>query len=192
MGARALEFAALTAARSGEVRGATWDEIDLVKGVWAIPAQRMKAKRAHRVPLPERAIALLEALPRQEGNPLVFPAARGGELSDMTLSAAMKRMHQSAVAAAGGDETAGFIDPRSKRPAVPHGLRSVFRQWAAERGFARDMSELALAHFIGSEVERAYQRSDMVERRRAMMADWAGYLRGRSVADNVVVLGVSA
>ena len=87
---------------------------------------------------------------------------------------------------------AGFLDPTSKRPAVPHGLRSTFRQWAAEQGFPRDMAELALAHHIGSEVERAYQRSDMLERRREMMAAWAAFLRGEAgTGSKVVKLGAS-
>jgi integrase len=100
-GARALEFLTLTALRSQEIRGALWDEIDLDKALWIIPAARMKMEREHRVPLSAEALALLQALPRLEGNPLVFPAARGGQLSDMTLSAAMKRMHKSDVEAGG-------------------------------------------------------------------------------------------
>jgi hypothetical protein len=122
-----------------------------------------------------------------DGRPFVFFAPRGGELSDMTLSAVMRRMQDTEEKAGG----LGYIDPGNKRPAVPHGLRSTFRQWAAERGYPRDMAEIALAHFIGSEVERAYQRSDMLERRRAMMADGAGFLRGKVMADNVVNLGAA-
>lgn len=176
-GARALEFLTLTAARSGEVRGATWDEMDGLDGnapMWVIPAARMKMGREHRVPLPPSAVALLKALPRFADNPLVFPAARGGQLSDMTLSATMRRMHADAVEEGGK----GWLDPRSGRAAVPHGLRSTFRDWTAERGFDRDMAEIALAHNVGTEVERAYRRSDMVERRRAMMAAWSAFLEG--------------
>lgn len=198
MGARALEFLALTAARSGEVRGAAWSEIDLARGIWTVPANRMKAGREHRVALPPEAVSLLESLPRFAGNPLVFPAHRGGQLSDMTLSAVMRRMHEARVEADQeqaqaplADDAGGWRDPKNNRPAVPHGLRSTFRQWAAERGFPRDMAEMALAHFIGSEVERAYQRSDMLERRRAMMAAWAGFLMGTEAA-NVVPLAVRA
>lgn len=184
-GARAVEFAALTAARSGEVRGATWAEIDLARGLWVVPAQRMKMKAEHRVALSPAAVALLEALPRV--NDLVFPAARGGQLSDMTLSATMKRMHESAVAA-GGE---GYLDPRSKRPAVPHGLRSTFRDWVAERTqYPGDMAEVALAHRISNAVEAAYRRGDMIEKRRAMMAAWAGFLNGAEVKGKVVSLGV--
>jgi len=192
MAPQALQFLALTAARSGEVRGMTWDEVSIDtadpanrKGIWTIPASRMKAGRDHRVALTAEAVAILEALPRMDGSPFVFFAPRGGMLSDMSISAVMRRMQETAQKAG----RPGYLDPKNKRPAVPHGLRSSFRQWAAERGYARDMAEIALAHFIGSEVERAYQRSDMLERRRAMMADWAGFLRGEAVADNVVKLG---
>ncbi len=179
-GARAVEFVALTAARSGEVRGARWEEIDMDKALWIIPAERMKMGKEHRVPLSARAVALLEALPRLEGNGLVFPASRGGMLSDMTLSATMKRIHEAAVAAAGGkDEGAGYLDRRNKRPAVPHGLRSTFRDWVAERTtYPGEMAEVALAHQISNAVEAAYRRGDMVEKRRAMMAAWADFLTG--------------
>jgi integrase len=205
MAARAVVFLTLTAARSGEVRGMTWDEIDFggrdkidksdetpvatlaTSATWNIPAGRMKAGRAHRVPLTPEAVALLKSLPRTE-SPYVFHAQRGGMLSDMTLSAVMRRMQEAEVKA----KRAGFLDPTSKRPAVPHGLRSTFRQWAAERGFPRDMAELALAHHVGTEVERAYQRSDMLERRRDMMAAWAAFLRGEAgAAGNVVKLGAT-
>jgi len=104
----------------------------------------------------------------------------------MSISAVMRRMQEAEVKAGG----VGYVDPRMKRPAVPHGLRSTFRQWAAERGYPRDMAEIALAHWQGSEVERAYQRSDMLDRRRDMMADWGAFLRGEALqADNVVKLG---
>lgn len=188
MAARALQFLTLTAARSGEVRGMTWDEVVIDpstrSGVWTIPAGRMKAGREHRVALTPEAVAILEALPRMEGSPFVFFAPRGGMLSDMSISAVMRRM-QDAEEKAGRP---GYLDPKNRRPAVPHGLRSSFRQWAAERGYQRDMAEIALAHFIGSEVERAYQRSDMLERRRAMMADWAGFLRGEALGGNIAKL----
>lgn len=193
MAARALEFLTLTAARSAEVRGATWAEIDFggrdkihknPRAIWTIPASRMKAGREHRVPLTAEAVAILERLPRLEGCPYVFFASRGGQLSDMTISAVMRRM-QEAEQTAG---RAGFLDPRYKRPAVPHGMRSAFRQWAAEEGFPRDMAELALAHHVGDETERAYQRSDMVDRRRAMMAAWAAFLRGESAGADIVPL----
>jgi len=172
MGARALEFLALTAARSGEVRGATWDEID--GDLWIIPADRMKAGKEHRIPLTDEAVSLLRSLPRFEGSPYTFPAAKGGKISDMTISAVMRRQ--------------GFTDARSGRTAVPHGLRSTFRDWAAERTeFPRDMAEIALAHTVGSEVERAYRRGDMVEKRRAMMDAWGRFLRGEQ---NQKVVGI--
>jgi integrase len=165
MGARALEFLAITASRSGEIRGATWDEIDLEAGLWVIPADRMKMSREHRVPLTSAAKALLAALPRFKGSFYVFPAAKGGMISDMTISAVMRRQ--------------GFTDVRTGRTAVPHGLRSTFRDWAAERTeYPRDMAEIALAHNVGSEVERAYRRGDMVEKRRSMMDAWGQFLRG--------------
>jgi len=189
-GARALEFAALTAARSGDVRGATWDEIDVDAALWTIPALRMKMKREHRVPLTPAAVAVLKALPRLDGTGLVFPAARGGQLSDMTLSATMKRIHEAAKARAGGGDDGGYLDARNKRPAVPHGLRSTFRDWAAEKTqYPGDMAEAALAHRISSTVEAAYRRGDMIEKRRRMMADWADYLSGRALGGNVVRLG---
>ncbi len=174
-GARALEFLALTALRSQEIRGALWEEIDLDKALWIIPAARMKMEREHRVPLSKEALALLQALPRFDDNPLVFPAARGGQLSDMTLSAAMKRMHEADIA----DGGAGFVDRESKRRAVPHGLRSTFRDWVAENtNYPGDMAEVAIAHKISNAVEASYRRGDMVEKRRKMMGDWAGYLAG--------------
>lgn len=182
-GNRALEFAALTACRSQEVRGAAWEEMDLDAAMWIIPASRMKMDREHRVPLSAQAVALLKALPRFAGSPLAFPAARGGELSDMTLSAGMKRLHKADIEA-GGE---GYADRESKRPAVPHGLRSTFRDWVAEKtNFAGDMAEVALAHKVGNAVEAAYRRGDMVEKRRAMMTAWADYLSGTARVDNVL------
>ncbi len=184
MGSRALEFAALTAARSQEVRGATWEEIDLKAGLWTVLPTRMKMAREHRVPLSLTAIALLEALPRFADNPLVFPAPRGGQLSDMTLSATMKRLHEADISSGGK----GFLDRVSKRPAVPHGLRSVFRDWVAERtSYPGDMAEVALAHRVGNAVEAAYRRGDMVEKRRAMMSTWAEYLAGAVPKDAKII-----
>lgn len=176
MAARALEFLCQTASRSGAVRQAAWAEFDLEAGLWTAPALHMKMKREHRVPLPPEALALLRALPRLEGNPLVFPAPRGGVLSDMSLSAVMRRM-QEAEEQAGRP---GWLDPRSGRPAVPHGLRSTFRDWTAERThYPREMAEIALAHDVGSEVERAYRRGDMIEKRRGLMAAWSNFLDGK-------------
>lgn len=172
-GARALQFVALTAARSGEVRGATWDEIDLDRGQRIIPAVRMKMKREHRVPLPKVAVEMLKALPKLKDNPLVFPAARGGMLSDMTLSATMRRIHEAATQAGGK----GYLDRVNKRPVVPHGLRSTFRDWVAERTtYPGEIAKVALAHRISNTVEAAYRHGDMVDKRRRMMADWSAFL----------------
>lgn len=185
-GARALEFAALTAARSGEVRGAVWAEIDLDRALWTIPADRMKMSREHRVPLSLTAVALLKAMPRLEGTDMVFPSTKGGQLSDMTLSATMRRMHEAEIEA----QRPGFIDRVNKRPAVPHGLRSTFRDWVAERThFPGEMAEVALAHKISSAVEAAYRRGDMIEKRRSMMADWADFLSGKAARGKVVRIG---
>lgn len=178
MVARALEFLTLCASRSGEIRGARWDEFRDLEGdapLWIIPAERMKAGREHRVPLTPEAVAVLQALPRTEESPYVFWAARGGMLSDMSISAVMRRMHGDAVKV--GHK--GWVDPRSGKASVPHGLRSTFRDWTAERtDYPRDMAEIALAHSVGSEVERAYRRGDMLEKRRALMVDWAAFLNG--------------
>ena len=155
MSARALEFAILTAARSGEVRGAAWSEIDLESKVWTVPADRMKAGREHRVPLSSQVLSLLMRLPRVSGNDLVFPAPRGGQLSDMSLTAVMRRMQ---------------VD------AVPHGFRSTFRDWAGERtNYPREVAEQALAHTLESKVEAAYRRGDALEKRRQMMQEWAAF-----------------
>lgn len=182
-GSRALEFLALTGVRSGAVRAAKWDEIDLGKGVWTIPTENTKMKRnPHRIPLSAPALALLKALPRMQDNPLVFPAPRGGEMSDATLSATMTRMHATDIKAGG----TGFVDKDSERPAVPHGLRSTFRDWAATRtSFEWAAVEKALEHQVGNEVVRAYQRADMLDKRRPLMAAWAAHLEGR--ADDKVV-----
>lgn len=188
--ARALEFLALTAARSGEVRGMTWAEVDYENGLWVVPAGRMKARREHRVPLSAPALRVLELMAEaeeygaNEQASIVFSAPRGGMLSDMSLSAVMKRMHEAELSAG----YAGWLDRASGRPAVPHGLRSTFRDWAAELGHPRDMAEMALAHDVGSAVERAYRRSDMLERRRTMIANWASFLEGRDSRADVTHL----
>ena len=161
---KALEFVVLTAARSGEVRGATWAEIDLEAAVWTVPKERMKAGKEHRVPLNTQAIKLLEAMPRIEGTELVFPAPRGGQLSDMALTALTRRMN--------------FRDDAG-RVCVPHGFRSSFRDWVFERtDYPRDLAEAALAHALENKVEAAYRRGDALERRRAMMQTWANYCEG--------------
>ena len=175
LAARALQFLTLCASRSGEVRGATWEEFDLDAGVWTIPARRMKASREHRVPLSAAALEILDATPRFVGNDLVFPGAKGGPMSDMTLSAVMRRMHATKVKQDGQ----GWVDQISGDPAVPHGLRSTFRVWAAESGVVHDLAEICLAHDVATEVERAYRRTDMVDQRRSVMDNWANFCIGK-------------
>jgi integrase len=175
MGARAMAFLTLTATRSGEVRNAFWSEFDLDAGLWIIPAARMKAGKEHRVPLSAPAIAILDEVPRMLDVPFVFPARSGRALSDMTISSVMRRMHATALASGG----AGWLDSRSNEPAVPHGMRSTFRDWAAERtDYPSDMAEYCLAHKVGNAVERAYRRGDMLEKRRQMMDAWAAFVTG--------------
>lgn len=196
MGALALRFAVLCASRSGEVRGATWDEIDLDAAMWVIPPIRMKMGREHRVPLSKAAVDLLRAVPKIKDVPFVFPSVTGKMLSDMSISAVMRRMQSDAedAARAKGEpvENAGWRDPRSGKPAVPHGLRSTFRDWCAEGGWDHDLSEIALAHQVGNAVERAYRRSDMMDRRRSLMEAWSAALEGRATGENVVPLSRSA
>ena len=158
LAARALEFAILTAARSGEVRGATWPEFDLDARIWTVPEHRMKSEKEHRVPLSNDAIELLHTLPHFEGNELVFPAPRGGKMSDAALLAVMRRM---------------------KVDATPHGFRSTFRDWCEERTeHPHAAAEMALGHAIGDKVEAAYRRGDLFDKRRKMMAEWARFCRG--------------
>lgn len=155
-GGRALLFQILTATRSGETRGAAWSEIDLERAEWVIPSERMKGRREHRVPLSTQAIILLKAQPRIAGVDLVFPALRGKPLSDMTLSAVMRRL--------------GL-------PGVPHGFRSSFKDWATEVAHApNELSEMALAHTIANKVEAAYRRGDLFERRATLMQQWADFI----------------
>jgi integrase len=128
-------------------------------------------------------VTLLKSLPRLAGNDLVFAAPRGGELSDMTLSATMRRLHETDIENGGQ----GFVDRVSKRPAVPHGLRSTFRDWAAEKtSFPGEMAEVALAHRISNAVEAAYRRGDMIEKRRQMMTAWVDFLGGKASGGNIL------
>ena len=147
----------LTAVRSGEVRGARWDEIDVYKAVWTISGERMKTGREHRVPLSSAAVAVLdEAKAIAPSAGLVFPSVTGRAMSDSTLS---KLLRENGV------------------KAVPHGFRSSFRDWAAECSDApREVAEMALAHIEGSATERAYRRTDLFEKRRELMQAWADYL----------------
>ena len=159
----ALEFLVLTAARSGEVRLARWEEIDLDADVWTVPAERMKANREHRVPLSCRAAKILRAARAlRNGSKFVFPSPRGKPLSDMTLSKLLKEQGVQAV---------------------PHGFRSSFRDWPAEEtNHPREVVEAALAHQVKDRVEAAYPRSTLFERRRRLMADWGAYLTGTPMA----------
>jgi len=171
MGARALELAILTAARSGDVRGAEWDEFDLTGKLWTIPGERIKSGKLHRVPLSDDAVKLLRSLPRLSD--LVFPAPRGGALSDVTLLATVKRMHDDALAA-GGD---GWIDPTDGRRIVPHGFRSTFKDWARNCAtkYPDEVSELALAHVNSDATRAAYARDELLAQRTNMMTEWAKY-----------------
>jgi integrase len=172
--ARCLEFVVLTACRSGEARLATWAEIDTRAKTWSIPGPRMKSGRPHSVPLSDDVVALLEALPRMEGTDLVFPGAKEGKpLSDMSLSAVMRRMG---------------VD------AVPHGFRASFSSWcASSTAYPSEVREMALAHAIGNGTVAAYQRSDLFEKRRNLMADWAKFLgTAPAVGDNVVPMHKAA
>jgi len=155
MGARALEFVILTAARSGEVRGVTWAEINFDAEIWTIPAQRMKAGREHRVALSSQAVDLLKQLGPGAPEALVFPGLRG-PLSDMSLTAVMRRM---------------------KVDATVHGFRSTFRDWVSDHtDYPREVAEMALAHAVGDKVEAAYRRGDLLARRKSLMEDWARFL----------------
>jgi integrase len=169
IGALALRFAILTAARSGEVRLATWAEIDLEKNLWIVPAIRMKAGREHRVPLSRQSVELLEHVqPLASGPPaLIFPGLQGKPLSDMSLTAALRRMKR-------GDLTA-------------HGFRSSFRDWAGDHtNISREVIEAALSHVIGDKAEQAYRRGDAIDKRRVLMTAWGNFVSGISADDTVI------
>ena len=152
----AFEFLVLAAARSGEVRLAEWSEIDMDAAVWTVPAERMKAGREHRVPLSDRALAVLaEAREIADGSGLIFPSATGRAMSDSTISKMIREL--------------GI-------KAVPHGFRSSFRDWAGETGESREVAEAALAHRLPDRTEAAYARSDLFDRRRDVMNAWAAFL----------------
>jgi integrase len=153
---RALEFAILTAARSGEVLGAKWDEIDFQAQLWTVPAERMKAGKQHRVPLSNRAMGVLKELHGARASEFAFPGLKTGrQLSSMALEAVLRR---------------------AKVDVTTHGFRSSFRDWAGDSTpFARDVVEAALAHAIENKTEAAYRRSDALEKRRKLMAAWATF-----------------
>jgi integrase len=173
--ASAVEFAILTACRSGEVRGATWAEIDLDDRVWTIPAERMKAKREHRVPLSTAAITLIESRQKQKLGAFIFPGVKQGKpLSDMSLTAVIRGMNERASKSGGKL----WIDPASKKNATVHGFRSSFRDWCSEsvaNSFPREVCEHALAHSLPDKVEAAYRRGDLIEKRTLLMQAWADY-----------------
>jgi len=157
IGARCLEFVILTACRSGEARLATWAEIDMATKTWNIPGNRMKSGRPHRVPLSNEVIKLLEAIPRLEGTELIFPGKLADKpISDMTMTKVMRDMG---------------VD------AVPHGFRATFSSWcASSTAYPSDVREMALAHAIGDATVKAYQRSDLFQKRRNLMVDWAKFV----------------
>lgn len=172
LGARALEFSVLTVCRTGAVRLATWEEIDLQAAVWSIPGSKMKSGKAFRIPLSAQVIKLIKALPRFENVPLVFPGKANKPLSDMTLTAVMRRMGLTAV---------------------PHGFRSTFADWTSERtATPSEIREMALAHAIGDATEEAYRRGDLFEKRRELMSLWARFIETKPPKDNVRAIRAKA
>ena len=165
----ALEFCILTAARSGEVLGASWREFDLAKAIWTIPAARMKAGHEHRIPLSAHALAILKVIPREKGNDHVFPGAgRNKALSGMAMAMLLRRMDRETI--------------------TVHGFRSTFRDWASEQtSFPHETCEHALAHRISDKAEAAYRRGDQFEKRRKLMDTWASYCAAK-VGGKVVPL----
>jgi integrase len=171
-----LEFVILTAARSGEARAMMWDEVDLEARVWTVPANRMKAKASHRVPLPERAVEILAfQRDRHPDAELVFPSPRGLVLSDMALTKFLR--DQKAHSSEAG------------RAATAHGFRSSFRDWASENAYPRDLAERALAHTIKNQTEAAYHRTDLLEQRRTMMEAWSKHVGGEALSNVVPLRG---
>jgi integrase len=174
VGARALEFAILTSARTGEVIGAKGDEFDLAERLWTVPAERMKAGKEHRVPLSDAAIAILEELQRVGDSNFAFPGGRTGQpMSNMAMTMTLRRMGR-------GELTV-------------HGFRSSFRDWAAERtGFPAEVAEMALAHTVGDKVEAAYRRGDLFQKRRQLMDAWARFCTTAPAAGGKVVVAFAA
>lgn len=172
--ARAVELAILTAARSGEVRGATWEEIDFDAGMWIVPAERMKAKKEHRIPLSSKALALLKTQKDAYPEGFAFPGMKADKpLSDMSLTAVLRRMERHDI--------------------TVHGFRSTFRDWAAEStAYPSEMVEMALAHTIGNKVEAAYRRGDMLEKRRRLMQDWSDFCDLKMTGDVIPLRSTTA
>jgi len=164
----------LTAVRSGSVREAEWQEIDFENMTWNIPAEHTKTKQEHRVPLSAQAIALLKKVPKITGNKKIFPSPKGKSLSDNTLSKLMRDMR------ATGD---------LKIHAVPHGFRSTFRDWAAEQtAYPDEIRKAASGHRVGDAVQQSYQRTDLLEKRRKLMVEWANFLDKPSAKQQAKVL----
>lgn len=162
LSAKVLEFLILTAVRSGSVRKATWDEIDLDKKLWIIPPEHTKARKEHRVPLQNRAVEILKSLPRMAGTKNVFPSVSGKCLSDMVISQFMRGMRERGELTCEG---------------VPHGFRSTFRDWAAEQtNYPDELRKIASMHTVSDAVKAAYERTDLLDKRRQLMDDWAEYL----------------
>jgi integrase len=173
-GPRCLEFVVLTACRSGEARLATWAEFDMAEKTWNIPGERMKSGRPHRVPLSDEVRTLLEGLERMEGTELLFPGKKeSAPLSDMTMTKIMRDMG---------------VD------AVPHGFRATFSSWtASSTAYPFEVREMALAHAVGDGTVTAYQRSDLFEKRRNLMADWAKFVNtAQAIGNNVVQMHKAA
>lgn len=196
-GARALEFLIYTAARSGPIRSARWSQIDMDAKTWSISAEDMKSSRSLVVPLSDVAVALLKALPHREG--LLFPAPRGGQMSDATISKVIKRMHATEVKAG----RVGWVDPETAETddngkpmmetasvAVPHGMRSSFKDWARNSTrYADEVSELQLAHVNSDATRSAYARDQLLPKRAKLMQEWAQYLAKPVESAGVVPIG---
>lgn len=181
-GARALEFAILTAARTGEVMGARWDEISLTEKVWRLTAERMKADKPHTVTLSDNVISLLEVMPNRTG--LIFQTPKGGELSSAAMLAVTKRLHHDDIEKGGK----GFLDPIMDKIATPHGFRSTFKDWTRQKArFPDEWSELALAHVNSDETRSAYARNELLEERAGMMQAWDQFCAGGFSDDGKVV-----
>jgi integrase len=169
VGARVLEFAILTATRTGEAIGATWDEVDLAEKHWTIPGERMKGEVTHRVPLSDRAIEILGEMRGLQEGELVFPGSRSRPLSHSAMLRVLRAM--------------------GRRDVTVHGFRSTFRDWASEcTNFPREVCEAAMAHAIDSKVEAAYRRGDLFNKRRHLMAAWARYCAAPAITGEVIGL----
>ena len=172
--ARAVEFLILTAVRSGSVRQAEWSEIDFEKKLWIIPAEHTKARQEHRVPLQPQATKLLRSMPIMAGTNIIFPSPKGKSLSDMALSQLMRGMRDRGELTVEG---------------VPHGFRSSFRDWAAEQtNYPDEIRKAASGHTVGDAVKEAYQRTDLLEKRRQLMIEWAIFLDYNNTQNSAKIL----